>query len=777
MLKRVWEQDNNKDQLLLEFGQLGGVCGDVFIKVAYEDAWTDSIGMVHAGKVRIIPCNPSHCVDEETEILTSDGWKRHDQVAAGTQILTVDPNTDDITWQPVKELVKRHHAGDMYRWQNERFDALTTDGHRWLAKGRPAQHKFVTTADMHSTQSSGTRIVTGGGVPMAFSPIAKHSDDWVELVGWFLTEGSWNRDCGAYICQSVVANPDNVARIRRALRSIQNDGFRITEQVLPAGRETIQWYIGATATRVLKELCPGKQLTPEFIRSLTFAQAQLLYDVLMLGDGHVRPDSGTQTWYQDDDGRSDGFQMLAAMLGKRTHARYNVKGKNNVVSIYKNRLSSVKEMDRTVEQYDGIVWCPVVEATTWLARRNGVTYWTGNCYPEFHPHDRHRLIRFKLKYRFWSTLPDGTRGVNTYVEITTETLIEEYVNDECISQRPNPLGRIPFVHISNMPVSGSPWGLSDIADIIPLNREYNEKMLEISDIINYYSSPITVVVGAKATQLEKGPRKTWMLPAGSEAKNLETVDNLAGPLGYMDLLKRAMHELTGVPESALGQMQPISNTSGVALHITYQPLMNKWKQKKIQYSVGFQQTNELILLTLAQKEPWSFIFNPNESTMPEPGQLTQLDPRNPATYETNIHWPSPLPVDILVKLNEIMMKMQLGLESKRGAMADLGEEFPDLKLDEIFNEQISDAQSEGALQLVRSAITMAVMFATGIPQNEDAATQADDAGKVSSAGGAPAPPPKPVITPEVQNMLSTLTTKAYGTKLAQYRNPSNSDDN
>jgi hypothetical protein len=30
-------------------------------------------------------------------------------------------------------------------------------------------------------------------------------------------------------------------------------------------------------------------------------------------------------------------------------------------------------------------------------------------------------------------------------------------------------------------------------------------------------------------------------------------------------LKIAMHEMSGVPETALGQAQPISNTSGVAL--------------------------------------------------------------------------------------------------------------------------------------------------------------------------------------------------------------------
>jgi len=80
------------------------------------------------------------------------------------------------------------------------------------------------------------------------------------------------------------------------------------------------------------------------------------------------------------------------------------------------------------------------------------------CFPEFHPHDRDRMIRFKLKYRFWSTSAEGTRQVYTYVEILTDDTIEEYVNDELIDQRPNPLGMIPIVHQPNILVSSCPLG-------------------------------------------------------------------------------------------------------------------------------------------------------------------------------------------------------------------------------------------------------------------------------------------------------------------------------
>ena len=398
-----------------------------------------------------------------------------------------------------------------------------------------------------------------------------------------------------------------------------------------------------------------------------------------------------------------------------------------------------------------------------------------HCFPQWHEHDRQRMLSFKLKYRFWTTAPDGTRQVMTYVERISETGIEEFVNDELIDSRPNPLGVIPVVYIPNNPVSGSPWGTPDIADVVSLNREYNEKALEISDIINYHSAPITIVTGAKSAQLEKGPRKTWTLPKDAKVENLQSLVDLSGPLNYMDVIKRVMHEMTGVPESALGQMQPISNTSGVALHIQYQPLMNRYNMKKLQFSSGFQRLNELVLLTLFLKEPWTLDFDPNEGTTPDEGVLLRLDPNDPNTFETSVHWPPPLPVDVLVKLNEIMMKMNIGLESKRGALRELGEEFPEEKMAEIFSELLEDQKENAALELRQAAASQAVMLLTGmVPEGQGTEDNSDGSSVTSAGDGENGSQGQPTgVSPEVANIAQALVTEAYGTKLAQYRNPSN----
>ena len=404
------------------------------------------------------------------------------------------------------------------------------------------------------------------------------------------------------------------------------------------------------------------------------------------------------------------------------------------------------------------------------------------CFPEFHPHDRNRLIRFKLKYRFWGTSLEGTRQVYTYTEILTDDVIEEYINDELIDSRPNPLGTIPVVHMPNIRISGSPWGLSDCNEMISLNRAYNETATDIADIINYHAAPVTVIIGAKASQLEKGANKVWGgLPKDARVENLEGGgQGLKGAMEYMTMLKRAMHEMTGVPETALGQSQPISNTSGVALAIQFQPLMNRYHQKIVQYAYGLERVNELILRNLAVKEPETFTWNPTSSTIPKPDQLLQLDPNDPITYRTYIHFPPPLPLDKLIILNEIQSMLSLGLESKEGALRNLGEEFPAQKIQEIRQELIDDAKADGALKLVQTEIANEIMTLTGMvpgPDGSAAPLSPEQAAGMAAGGGSPAQ--SPLLEGDVvaglqmgeQNIRNRLVTDAYGTKIPQRRVP------
>jgi hypothetical protein len=391
------------------------------------------------------------------------------------------------------------------------------------------------------------------------------------------------------------------------------------------------------------------------------------------------------------------------------------------------------------------------------------------CFPEFHPHDRSRLIRFKLKYRFWGTSLEGTRQVYTYTEILTDDRIEEYINDELIDSRPNPIGLVPIIHIPNVRVSGSPWGLSDCHDLIVLNRNYNEVATDIADIINYHAAPVTVITGAKASSLEKGPKKVWGgLPKDAQVFNLEGGGaGLDGAMRYLEMIKRAMHEMIGIPETALGQIQPISNTSGTALAIQFQPLMNRYQQKIVQYGEGLRRINELVLLTISLKEPELLTYNPDVNGPIRGDQYPVLNPDDAMTYESIVHFPQPLPLDKLIVLNEIQTKMSMNLESRQGALRTLGEEFPAEKLEEIRVELIEDAKSDGALNLYKSQINAAIASLTGLlPDGGGELPPGADTGD----GTGPGPTGQPgIVTPfeaqTIEQMQTELVTKAYGTKL------------
>lgn len=740
ILRRAWNDDNDGKKVLWEIGQQGIVSGDVFVKVAYEPPYQTAAGQAMPGKIRILPINPAHafcefhphdrsrflrfklkykfwstgpdgtrqimtyteiltddwieeyvnddlidsrpnplgvipivhctntavasspwgtseigdiiglnrefnekatdisdiiayhCVDPDTEALTRKGWKRYDELAVGDEILALDPVTDEFNWQPIDELNVWDYDGPMVQWSN-RVDALTTPNHRWLAErrvGRPENKRYereiVRTSEATDGDAAaqdlreGSRIILGGGIPTHFPTQPKYDDELVETIGWFITEGWYGLQGTSsrpvtVLSQSTIQNPEFVQDIRRLGAYWRDQGQTFTERPSLTESGCASWYLGTDLTEVLLEIAPDKVPTPEFLTSLTYRQAELLYKVVMDGDGVRSPariKSGSrEAWSQNSIERRDFFQMLVAMLrGGRTRSFDNIRG-DGAVDVYKTdtiEILSTKKSETVVDvNPSGKVWCPTVKSGIWFARRNGNTYWTGN------------------------------------------------------------------------------------------------------------SAPVTVITGAKASNLEKGPRKVWAI-GNKDAKiqNLELSTNLQGPLGYMELLKVAMHEMMGVPMNALGQSQPISNTSATALHMQFLPAMQKDLQRKIQYTAMLEKVNELVILTAAFYEPQMLQFNPFLSSVPlKMDQYPELDPNDPATYQTTVKWPSPLPMDVIIQLNEEQAKMAMGLQSKRGAVEALGEGFPDQKLREIFEERMDDAKEQAALNLVNAQASQFIIQATG----------------------------------------------------------------
>lgn len=187
-----------------------------------------------------------------------------------------------------------------------------------------------------------------------------------------------------------------------------------------------------------------------------------------------------------------------------------------------------------------------------------------------------------------------------FTQIITPTVIVEQFAGEIPVERPNVLGEIPLVHIKNLSMPREYYGLSDVQDLIDLQREFNEKATDISDIINYQAAPVTVIFGARAKNVERGAKQIWSgLPSDARVQTVALGSDLNAAQGYLERIKLALHELSDVPEGSLGKAQPISNTSGVALSMSMFPLVEKTKRKRVTYGLGFEQINYFILRCLA----------------------------------------------------------------------------------------------------------------------------------------------------------------------------------
>jgi hypothetical protein len=219
----------------------------------------------------------------------------------------------------------------------------------------------------------------------------------------------------------------------------------------------------------------------------------------------------------------------------------------------------------------------------------------------------------------------------------------------------------------------------------------------------------------------------------------------------------------------------------VALSIQFQPLMNRHSQKAAVYGKGLERINELVILNLVVKEPESLVYNPDNDGPLKEGQLTQLDPNDPITYITYAHFPPPLPLDKLVLLNELQQRMSMGLESKEGALRELGEEFPEEKLQEIRSELMADAEAEGALNLLKVQINKQIMDLTGMMAGPDGSATPMDPMMLGDGDvlgdGQIGPEEKGAAAQEVamqnemaeQSIRETLVKEAYGSNIPQRR--------
>ena len=328
------------------------------------------------------------CVDTETEALTPSGWKKQDELTDNELIAAYDHKRNVMCWQPAT-FHRYQYNGEMISIEKRDTSQLLTPNHRCLVRKRVSQgkkptilkEKIINASDLNMRMELKTSAVWENTTGICIS------ENTASLVGWYIAEGTKKSSKTVYIYQSLTTNPEKVEVIRNLLISV---GAVYSERNVKSAYKNkpytmVIFSIMGDIAQTLIKLCPNNhEMTPE-LANLPYNEACALLNALIDGDGHRRKD-GRACIIQKNKRDIDLFQALAIRCGYRTILTKRV-GKWITYALYLTRgewltlrgTNGQKYISKSV-LYDGIVWCPNVKSSFWLARRNGKTFITGNTF-------------------------------------------------------------------------------------------------------------------------------------------------------------------------------------------------------------------------------------------------------------------------------------------------------------------------------------------------------------------------------------------------------------
>lgn len=341
------------------------------------------------------------CVDEETEVLTSSGWKRYNQLVNGNLILTKNPYNGVLEWQPLEKVnIYPDYEGDLYSIEGKTFSALTNGKHRWLCNhnSKPgSKYEFLTSEELYNSKIVRPIHRTG---EYKGSRNKVLDDNLVYLLGIILTDGHiryyrdkskprYGKPWYALITQS---KEKNIPLIQSAIDKLDN---RFTYIHKVYGKKHV-WKFNKDFADYLDTIIPNKKLNMSLIHSLTKSQIRLLLDGMILGDGCKH---GTRILTSSIE-QANLIQVLVVMAGYYSNILINdnrgihisnkikrgkiiTKNISYLVTIGESKyfhhrstrgINHIKKLSNQKQ----LIWCPTVKNGTWVCRRKGKTYITGN---------------------------------------------------------------------------------------------------------------------------------------------------------------------------------------------------------------------------------------------------------------------------------------------------------------------------------------------------------------------------------------------------------------
>lgn len=357
------------------------------------------------------------CHDEETRILTQDGFKYFRDLSDVDEVAQWDPDTRAMTFvQPLVRTVRDWDRPLLHFENKGAVNMCVTHTHRMRVSSSKDGAWLTETAEQTAQRSRSVRFVGFvdwigqeeaefklPGLPKSpgysgCDELRFRMDDWLEFLGYVISEGGVclrpsKEDPKTLLpyqiklSQRETVSDDRIVKIRDCMDRM---GIPYSEFPNPLtgdvnwsinGKQFWQWFyenVGKTGD--------VKRIPRRFLK-LSKRQLQILFEALVLGDGYVDPrencDSGA--YYSTSKGLCEDFQELCIRLGRRCLVRLHKPAEGNRLTRWRAMWSPGRDfqfnMDNTPikkTDYDGKVYCCKVPTGYIVTERHGCIAYQGN---------------------------------------------------------------------------------------------------------------------------------------------------------------------------------------------------------------------------------------------------------------------------------------------------------------------------------------------------------------------------------------------------------------
>jgi len=360
---------------------------------------------------RVNPHLLRHCVKDNTEILTANGWKKYNEISIGDSVPTLNLKSNQIEFQPIKDIfVYDINNENLLEIKNKYLDYICTPEHKGIFKIAKERQKTINNKRNRWSKWGSWKLKTFDNlIHEKNKRLIKHRISGISdgdfsigrikasLIGWILTDGNISKRKAVTIDQSYSANKHKCDIISDLLKESGLEYSEHLEKVKICGfgkkeQQMKHFRIFNKSTKWIYEFI-NQDRTPKWnLLQLKRDELEAIYKNMMMGDGTRGNELTTQ-----NKKRIDFFRALCCLLGKRTLLGYKsqngkryyrtyITNRNNC-EIYPKQIKKVKESCK--------VWCPSIENQTWIARSNEKIFITGNSVASFLLEKGWNLIEIK----------------------------------------------------------------------------------------------------------------------------------------------------------------------------------------------------------------------------------------------------------------------------------------------------------------------------------------------------------------------------------------------